>query len=137
MAKLSSARTISATFFVTSVPVIPIPTPISADFILGEQSGDAHREVQAKIQKQVVSKIVEVIVAEPTVMDHLFEENSHYLSLKSGYISSNWYDESRDYEVDLFTDKTFEAAWDKAKQRAEAAEVKCEIVEKCIDEEEE
>lgn len=91
----------------------------------------------AKIQKQVVSKIVEVIVAEPAVMDHLFEENSHYLSLKSGYISSNWYDETRDYEVDLFTDKTFEAAWDKAKQRAEAAEIKCEIVEKCIDEEEE
>ena len=35
VAKLSSARTISATFFVTSVPVIPIPTPISADLILG------------------------------------------------------------------------------------------------------
>ena len=91
----------------------------------------------AKIQKQVVSKIVETIIEEPMVMDHLFEENSHYLNLKNGYIGSNWYDESRDYEVDLFTDKTFEAAWDKAKQRAEAAEIKCEIVEKCIDEEEE
>lgn len=91
----------------------------------------------AKIQKQVVSKIVETIIEEPIVMDHLFKENSHYLNLKSGYIGSNWYNESRDYEVDLFTDKTFEAAWDKAKQRAEAAEVKCEIVEKCIDEEEE
>lgn len=91
----------------------------------------------AKIQKQVVSKIVETIIEEPIVMDHLFEKNSHYLNLKSGYIGSNLYDESRDYEVDLFTDKAFEAAWDKAKQRAEAAEIKCEIVEKCIDEEEE
>ena len=91
----------------------------------------------AKIQKQVVSKIVETIIEEPIVMDHLFKENSHYLNLKSGYIGSNWYNESRGYEVDLFTDKAFEAAWDKAKQRAEAAEVKCEIVEKCIDEEEE
>lgn len=91
----------------------------------------------AKIQKQVVSKIVETVIEEPMVMDHLFKENSHYLNLKNGYIGSNLYDESRDYEVDLFTDKTFEAAWDKAKQRAEAAEIKCEIVEKCIDEEEE
>ena len=30
VAKLSSASTMSATFFVTSVPVIPIPIPISA-----------------------------------------------------------------------------------------------------------
>ena len=35
VAKLSSANTISATLFVTSVPVIPIPTPISAALILG------------------------------------------------------------------------------------------------------
>ena len=91
----------------------------------------------AKIQKQVASKIAETVIEEPVVMDHLFEKNSHYLNLKSGYIVSNLYNESRDYEVDLFTDKTFKAAWDKAKQRAEAAEIKCEIVEKCIDEEEE
>ena len=30
VAKLSSVRIISATFFVTSVPVMPMPTPISA-----------------------------------------------------------------------------------------------------------
>ena len=35
VAKLSSARTISATFFVTSVPVMPIPIPMSALFIDG------------------------------------------------------------------------------------------------------
>ena len=35
VAKLSSASTISATFFVTSVPVIPIPTPISAFLMEG------------------------------------------------------------------------------------------------------
>ena len=35
VAKLSSARIISATFLVTSVPVMPIPTPISAFLIEG------------------------------------------------------------------------------------------------------
>ena len=76
----------------------------------------------AKVQKQVISKIVGVIAAEPIVMDHLFEENKHFLNLNSGYISSNWDDMPREHEVDLFTDKTFKAAWDKAKQRAEEAE---------------
>ena len=76
----------------------------------------------AKVQKQVISKIVGVITAEPIVMDHLFEENKHFLNLSSGYISSNWDDMPREHEVDLFTDKTFKAAWDKAKQREEAAE---------------
>lgn len=76
----------------------------------------------AKVQKQVISKIVGVIAAEPIVMDHLFEENRHFLNLNSGYISSNWDDMPREHEVDLFTDKTFKAAWDKAKQRAEEAE---------------
>ena len=76
----------------------------------------------AKAQKQIVSKIVGVITAEPTVMDQLFEENKHFLGIKDGYIRSNWYDEPREHEVDLFTDKLFKAAWDKAKQRAEEAE---------------
>ena len=76
----------------------------------------------AKVQKQVISKIVGIITAEPIVMDHLFEENKHFLNLNSGYISSNWDDMPREHEVDLFTDKTFKAAWDKAKQRKEAAE---------------
>ena len=35
VAKLSSASTMSATFFVTSVPVMPMPTPMSALFIEG------------------------------------------------------------------------------------------------------
>ena len=35
VAKLSSESTISATFLVTSVPVIPMPTPMSADLMLG------------------------------------------------------------------------------------------------------
>ena len=76
----------------------------------------------AKVQKQVISKIVGVITSEPVVMDHLFEENEHFLNIKNGYISSSWNDEPREHEVDLFTDKTFKAAWDKAKQRAEEAE---------------
>ena len=76
----------------------------------------------AKVQKQMISKIVGVIVAEPVVMDHLFEENEHFLNIKNGYISSSWDDMPREHEVDLFTDKTFKAAWDKAKQRAEEAE---------------
>lgn len=76
----------------------------------------------AKVQKQVIDKIVGVIAAEPIVMDHLLAENKHFLNIKSGYISRNWDDEPREHEVDLFTDKTFKAAWDKAKQREEAAE---------------
>ena len=88
----------------------------------------------AKIQKQIVSKIVDVIAAEPIVMDHLFEENKHFLNMDSGYVSSNWNDEPREHEVDLFTDKTFKAAWDKAKQRAEATEA---INAELMDEEEE
>ena len=76
----------------------------------------------AKIRKQIVSKIVGIITTEPIVMDHLFEENKHFLSIESGYISNNWDDMPREHEVDLFTDKLFKAAWDKAKQRAEAAE---------------
>lgn len=76
----------------------------------------------AKAQKQVIDKIVGVITAEPIVMDHLFVENKHFLDIKSGYISSNWDDEPREHEVDLFTDKTFKAAWDKAKQREEVSE---------------
>ena len=88
----------------------------------------------AKVQKQVISKIVGVITSEPVVMDHLFEESEHFLNLKNGYISSNWDDMPKEHEVDLFTDKTFKAAWDKAKQREEAAEaVDAEI----MDEEEE
>lgn len=75
-----------------------------------------------KIQEQVVSKIVGVIAAEPIVMDHLFEENRHFLNINHGRISSNWDDEPRKHEVDLFTDKVFKAAWDKAKQRKEEAE---------------
>lgn len=75
-----------------------------------------------KIQKQIVSKIVGVITAEPIVMDHLFKENRHFLNINSGYIGSNWDDEPKKYEVDLFTDKVFKAAWDKAKQRAEETE---------------
>ena len=35
VAKLSSASTMSATFLVTSVPVMPMPIPILADFMLG------------------------------------------------------------------------------------------------------
>ena len=85
----------------------------------------------AKVQKQVISKIVGVITAEPIVMDHLFEENRHFLNLNSGYISSNWDDMPREHEVDLFTDKTFKAAWDRAKQREEAAEaVDAELMNK-------
>ena len=76
----------------------------------------------AKVQKQVISKIVGVITAEPIVMDHLFEENRHFLNLNSGYISSNWDDMPREHEVDLLMEETFKAAWDKAKQRAEEAE---------------
>ena len=75
-----------------------------------------------KIQKQIVSKIVGVITAEPILMDHLFKENRHFLNIKTGYINSNWDDEPRKHEVDLFTDKVFKAAWDKAKQREEEAE---------------
>ena len=88
----------------------------------------------AKVQKQAISKIVGVIAAEPIVMDHLFEDNKHFLNLNSGYISSNWDDMPREHEVDLFTDKTFKAAWDKAKQREEASEA---IDAKLMDEEEE
>ena len=88
----------------------------------------------AKAQKQVVSKVVGVIAVEPVVMDHLFEENKHFLNIDSGYVISNWDDEPREHEVDLFTDKTFKAAWDKAKQRAEAAEA---IDAELMDEEEE
>ena len=88
----------------------------------------------AKIQKQIISKVVGVIAAEPVVMDQLFEENKHFLNMDSGYVSSNWDDEPREHEVDLFTDKTFKAAWDKAKQRAEAAEA---INAELMDEEEE
>ena len=85
----------------------------------------------AKVQKQVISKIVGVIAAEPIVMDYLFEENRHFLNLNSGYISSNWDDMPREHEVDLLTDKTFKAAWDKAKQREEAAEaVDAELMNK-------
>lgn len=76
----------------------------------------------AKSQKQMISKIVSVITAEPIVMDHLFVENKHFLNIKSGYISSNWDDEPKEHEVDLFTDRTFKAAWDRAKQREEASE---------------
>lgn len=75
-----------------------------------------------KSQKQMISKIVGVITAEPIVMDHLFEENKHFLNIMSGYINSNWDDMPNEHDVDLFTDKTFKAAWDKAKQRAEEAE---------------
>ena len=88
----------------------------------------------AKIQKQIISKVVGVIAAEPVVMDQLFEENKHFLNMDSRYVSSNWDDEPREHEVDLFTDKTFKAAWDKAKQRAEAAEA---INAELMDEEEE
>ena len=77
----------------------------------------------AKVQKQVISKIVGVIAAEPVVMDHLFEENEHFLNIKNGYISSSWDDMPREHEVDLLMDETFKAAWDKAKQREEEAEV--------------
>ena len=35
VAKLSSASTMSATFFVTSVPVMPMPMPMSAARMLG------------------------------------------------------------------------------------------------------
>ena len=87
-----------------------------------------------KVQKQVISKIVGVIATEPVVMDQLFEENKHFLNMDSGYVSSNWDDEPREHEVDLFTDKTFKAAWDGAKQRAEAAEA---INAEFMDEEEE
>ena len=76
----------------------------------------------AKSQKQMISKIVGVITTEPIVMDHLFEEGKHFLNIMSGYISNNWDDMPREHDVDLFTDKTFKAAWDKAKQRAEEAE---------------
>ena len=88
----------------------------------------------AKMQKRVISKIVEVITTEPSVMDHLFEEDMHFLNLNSGYISNNWDNMPREHEVDLFTDKTFKAAWDKAKQRAEEAEA---VDAELMDEEEE
>lgn len=89
-----------------------------------------------RIQKQIVSKIVGVITAEPIVMDHLFVENKHFLNIKSGYISSNWDDMPREHEVDLLMEETFKAAWDKAKQREEATE-SAGIVERLGDEEEE
>lgn len=76
----------------------------------------------AKVQKQMISKIVGVIIAEPIVMDHLFEEDKHFLNIMSGYISNNWDNMPKEHEVDLFTDKTFKAAWDKAKQRAKESE---------------
>lgn len=85
----------------------------------------------AKMQKRVISKIVEVITTEPSVMDHLFVENEHFLNLNSGYISNNWDEIPREHEVDLFTDKTFKAAWDKAKQREKEAEaVDAELMDK-------
>ena len=88
----------------------------------------------AKVQKQVISKIVGVITSEPVVMDHLFEENEHFLNIKNGYISSSWDDMPREHEVDLLMDETFKAAWDKAKQREEAAEA---VDAELMDEEEE
>lgn len=88
----------------------------------------------AKVQKQIVSKLVSVITAEPIVMDHLFMGNKHFLNIKNGYINNNWDDEPREHEVDLFTDKVFKAAWDKAKQREKAAEA---VDAELMDEEEE
>ena len=88
----------------------------------------------AKSQKQMISKIVSVITAEPIVMDHLFEENKHFLNIMSGYICSNWDDKPEEHEVDLFTDKAFTAAWDRAKQREEASEA---VDAELMDEEEE
>ena len=88
----------------------------------------------AKVQKQIVSKIVGVITAEPSVMDHLFVENKHFLNIESGCIINNWYDEPREHEVDLLMNETFKAAWDKAKQRVEEAEA---IDAELMDEEEE
>lgn len=76
----------------------------------------------AKVQRQVVRKIVNGIVAEPIVMDQLFEKNRHFLNIASGYISSSWNDEPGENDMDLLTDKIFKAAWDKAKQRAEMSE---------------
>lgn len=87
-----------------------------------------------KIQKQIVSKIVGVITAEPIVMDHLFVENKHFLNIQSGYISHHWDDKPEEHEVDLFTDKTFKAAWDKAKKRAEESEA---IIAEIMNEEDE
>lgn len=74
----------------------------------------------AKVQKQIVNKVVRVIAAEPIIMDHLFEENEHFLNMCHGYISSSWDGKPKENEVDLFTNKAFKAAWDMAKQRAEA-----------------
>jgi len=88
----------------------------------------------AKVQKQVISKIVGAITTEHIVMHHLFEENRHFLNLNRGCINDNWDDMPREHEVDLLMDETFKAAWDKARLRAEEAE---EIDAELMNEEEE
>lgn len=79
------------------------------------------------VEKQIVHKIVDGLVASDVVMDLLYAEKEHFLKVQDGYIRSHWDDECEPGEVDLLKDKVFKRAWDAAKERVEA----------CVEEEDE
>lgn len=72
------------------------------------------------VQKQVIRKVVDELVAHDFVMDDLCGDNKRFMSVSDGYIRHNWDNKPEVGEIDLMTDKAFKKAWDEARARLDA-----------------
>lgn len=73
-------------------------------------------------KSEIVRKVTKVAAAEQEVMDWLFSDNKHFLSLQYGYFTRNWNEQPAPGEIDMFTNAEFKSAWAAAEARAKAAE---------------
>lgn len=87
----------------------------------------------AEAKALVVERVIDEIKDVTWLMDHLEEENKHFLNLVGGCITSHWDDKPEHDELDLFTNKAFKKAWDEAVKRREASEA---ISQSLLEEEE-
>ncbi len=78
-----------------------------------------HPIIPQDTMDQIVERITDTVLAEPGAMAKLLENDTHFLNMSSGSITSHWDDQPAEDEVDLLQNREFRTAWEAVKQEKE------------------
>lgn len=78
-----------------------------------------HPIIPQDTMDQITERITDTLVAEPEAMARLVDDDTHFLNILSGYITSHWDDQPAEDEVDLLQNKKFRTAWEATKKEKE------------------
>lgn len=78
-----------------------------------------HPIIPQDTMDQIVERITDTVVAAPGAIARLVEDNTHFLNISSGSITSHWDDQPAEDEVDLLQNREFRTAWEAIKQEKE------------------